>query len=81
MARRAAISELERRSARDGETQAFIETPYRNDALLADLLTLCRPSTRLCCRAGICCNRGTPDPSVAPGRAATLPPNWRRWRS
>jgi 16S rRNA (cytidine1402-2'-O)-methyltransferase len=48
MARRAAISELERRSARDGETQAFIETPYRNDALLADLLTLCRPSTRLC---------------------------------
>ena len=48
LARRAAISELERRSARDGETQVFIETPYRNDALLADLLTLCRPSTRLC---------------------------------
>jgi 16S rRNA (cytidine1402-2'-O)-methyltransferase len=53
LARRAAISELERRSARDGETQAFIETPYRNDALLADLLTLCRPSTRLCVAADL----------------------------
>ena len=50
-ARKAAIAELERRSARDGETQVFIETPYRNDALLADLLASCRPSTRLCVAA------------------------------
>ena len=46
-ARREAIAALERVSARDGETQLFIETPYRNDALLADLLQVCRPSTRL----------------------------------
>jgi len=46
-ARRAALAELERRSARDGETQIFIETPYRNDALLADILQSCRPQTRL----------------------------------
>ena len=46
-ARRAAIAELERQSARDAETQVFIETPYRNDALLADLLQACRPGTRL----------------------------------
>lgn len=43
----AAIRELEARSAAAGETQVFIETPYRNDALLADLLGTCREDTRL----------------------------------
>ena len=52
-ARKGAIAELERRSSRDGETQAFIETPYRNDALLADLVGSCRPSTRLCVAADL----------------------------
>lgn len=47
-ARRSAIVELEQRSARDAETQVFIETPYRNDTLLEDLARLCRPATRLC---------------------------------
>jgi 16S rRNA (cytidine1402-2'-O)-methyltransferase len=46
-ARREAIADLERASARGRETQIFIETPYRNDALLADLLQACKPSTRL----------------------------------
>jgi 16S rRNA (cytidine1402-2'-O)-methyltransferase len=46
-ARRDAIGELEKVSARERETQVFIETPYRNDALLADLLHGCRPTTRL----------------------------------
>jgi 16S rRNA (cytidine1402-2'-O)-methyltransferase len=46
-ARRAAIAELERQSSRHAETQIFIETPYRNDALLADLLQSCKGSTRL----------------------------------
>jgi 16S rRNA (cytidine1402-2'-O)-methyltransferase len=46
-ARRAALAEIERQSARLAETQIFIETPYRNDALLADILQSCRPSTRL----------------------------------
>jgi 16S rRNA (cytidine1402-2'-O)-methyltransferase len=45
--RRAKIAEIERHSARDFETQVFIETPYRNDALLADLLEACRGATRL----------------------------------
>ena len=45
--RRAALVELEKRSARDRETQVFIETPYRNDALLADIVQACRPGTRL----------------------------------
>ncbi len=46
-ARRTAIAELEKHSARHAETQIFIETPYRNEVLLADLLQVCAPSTRL----------------------------------
>lgn len=42
------IRELEQRSRREKETQIFIETPYRNDALLAALLDACAPETRLC---------------------------------
>lgn len=45
--RRDALVEIEKRSARDRETQIFIETPYRNDALLADALKSCRATTRL----------------------------------
>lgn len=52
-ARRARIAELERRSSREGQSQIVIETPYRNDALLADLLAVCRPETRLCVAADI----------------------------
>lgn len=47
-ARARRIAELERRSRRERETQIFIETPYRNDALLAALLSACAPETRLC---------------------------------
>jgi 16S rRNA (cytidine1402-2'-O)-methyltransferase len=46
-ARRTAIADLERQSSKARETQVFIETPYRNDAVLADLLQSCRPSTRI----------------------------------
>jgi 16S rRNA (cytidine1402-2'-O)-methyltransferase len=52
-ARKAAITDLERRSSRERETQVFIETPYRNDALLADLLAGCRLTTRLCVAADL----------------------------
>lgn len=52
-ARRAAIAELERASAKDQETQVFIETPYRNDALMADLLHACKPQTRLAVAADL----------------------------
>lgn len=54
-ARREAILSLERASARRGQAQLFIETPYRNDALLADLLAVCRPATRLCIAADLTC--------------------------
>ena len=43
-----AIRDFEAESARLRCTQLFIETPYRNNQLLAALLSTCRPSTRLC---------------------------------
>lgn len=47
-ARAARIRELESLSARNGSTHIFIETPYRNRALLDALLQQCRSQTRLC---------------------------------
>ncbi len=49
--RRARLAEIERHSAREKETQIFIETPYRNEALLADILAACAGATRLCVAA------------------------------
>ena len=51
--RRAAIRAVEKSSAAARETQIFIETPYRNDALLADLLATLSPRTRLTLAADI----------------------------
>ena len=51
--RRKAIRDLEKRSAQFGQTELFIETPYRNDSMMADLLATLQPSTRLCVAADI----------------------------
>lgn len=47
------IIELEKRSRREAETEIFIETPYRNDALLGSLLKTCDPTTKLCIAADL----------------------------
>ena len=47
------IRALEQRSRAERETQIFIETPYRNEALLAALLECCEPATRLCVAADL----------------------------
>jgi len=47
------IRDLELRSKREKETQIFIETPYRNDVLLAALLESCAAGTRLCVAADL----------------------------
>ena len=47
------IRELEQRSKRESETEIFIETPYRNDALLGALLEACKPQTKLCIAADL----------------------------
>ena len=51
--RRAAIRHLEKDSAALHQSQIFIETPYRNDSLLGDLLEQLSPGTRLCLAADI----------------------------
>jgi 16S rRNA (cytidine1402-2'-O)-methyltransferase len=47
-ARTKALRDLETESQRLVCTQIFIETPYRNNALLTALLAACKPTTRLC---------------------------------
>ena len=42
------LQELEQRSRKDKQTQSFIETPYRNAALLEALCASCHPSTMVC---------------------------------
>ncbi len=46
--RKRKIKALEEESKRENQTQLFIETPYRNGALLNDILTACAPQTKLC---------------------------------
>lgn len=47
------IRELEALSRRIGQTQMFIETPYRNAALLGALLGALQPATRLSVACGL----------------------------
>jgi 16S rRNA (cytidine1402-2'-O)-methyltransferase len=49
--RNKAITALENTSKNKNSTQIFIETPYRNNQLLENLLKTCKPSTRLCIAA------------------------------
>ena len=51
--RRNAIKGLEKQSRSLNQSQILIETPYRNDALLADLLRELAPETRLCVAADL----------------------------
>ena len=51
--RKAMIKRLERLSRETGQSQIFMETPYRNDKLLAELTTTLQRSTRLCIAADI----------------------------
>ena len=51
--RRSRLKAIEKVSAISGQTQIFIETPYRNDAMLKDILEICHPMTRLCIAADL----------------------------
>lgn len=53
--RRSALKNLERRSSAAHQTQILIETPYRNDSLLADMLQCLSGSVRLCIAANLTC--------------------------
>ena len=47
------LKQLEARSIAEDQTQLFIETPYRNAKLFADICSACNPTTRLCVAAGL----------------------------
>lgn len=49
------LRELEARVYQENQTQLFIETPYRNQKLMDEILRVCRPQTRLCIAANITC--------------------------
>ena len=51
--RRSAIKSIEKTSAGSRQTQIFIETPYRNDSLMADLVSCLNASTRICIAADL----------------------------
>ena len=51
--RRKALCELEKLSAKTAQSQIFIETPYRNDAMLQDILQCCNGQTKLCIATNI----------------------------
>lgn len=48
VARKKAIKEFEEYSHKKSCTQIFIETPYRNNQLVNDMLNTCKPETKLC---------------------------------
>jgi 16S rRNA (cytidine1402-2'-O)-methyltransferase len=47
------IRQLEKQAVSLKQTQIFIETPYRNNQLAADLLKTCQPPTLLCIAADL----------------------------
>ncbi len=52
-ARAKALKDLEADSQRLHCTEIFIETPYRNNQVLATILATCKPTTRLCVAANL----------------------------
>jgi len=72
------IKELENRSRREAETEIFIETPYRNDALFAALLETCAETTRLCVAADLTLpNEAIRTQTIAAWRRKPAPPGKR----
>lgn len=54
------IKELEGLAERNNQTQLFIETPFRNNPMLEEILRSCKPQTKLC----IACNLTAEDEMV-----------------
>jgi 16S rRNA (cytidine1402-2'-O)-methyltransferase len=69
-ARTVRLRALQAETQRSGQTQIFIETPYRNAALLQALLQALEPQTRLSVSAGL----SLPDARTRSGTVA----QWRQ---
>jgi len=65
-----ALRQLEKEARQRRQTQLFIETPYRNQALLGDILAHCQPDTQLC----VACNLTAPDEYIRTGSVR----DWRK---
>lgn len=48
-----AIKQLEKVMYNQNQTQIFIEAPYRNDKMMADLIKNCHPDTKICVAANL----------------------------
>jgi 16S rRNA (cytidine1402-2'-O)-methyltransferase len=64
VARLQALKNIEKHSKTNQETQIFIETPYRNQHMLEDILSSCNGETRLC----IACNISLADEYIVTKR-------------
>ena len=64
------IKTLEKRSVLERQTQIFVETPYRNENILEDVLSCCEADTLLC----VACDLSAPTQFIK-----TLP--IKEWRS
>jgi len=53
--RATAIRKLESRAYNENQTQIFIETPYRNNKMVEDILLNCKPKTKLCIAMNLTC--------------------------
>ncbi|MCC8187548.1 MAG: SAM-dependent methyltransferase [Bacteroides sp.] len=49
------LKQLEQRMLTEDQTQLFIETPYRNQKMIGEILRTCCPQTKLCIAAGLTC--------------------------
>ena len=47
------IKELESLAVKNNQTQLFIETPFRNNPMLEEILKTCNPTTKLCIAADL----------------------------
>ncbi|GGY10464.1 SAM-dependent methyltransferase [Paludibacterium paludis] len=63
------LKTLEERSRRENETQLFIETPYRNHAMLEHLLAVLSPATRL----AVACDLTLPEQLIVSHRVRDWP--------
>jgi len=54
--RKKTIKHLENLSKKTGQTQIFMETPYRNNQLIETLLQICNRNTKLCIASNITLN-------------------------
>ena len=70
--RAAAIRNLEQVAQKTGQTQLFIEAPYRNNQMLQALSTICHPDTLIC----VACDITLPTQTIRTLTAA----QWRNQR-